>query len=111
MQDIEIGVPSFNERFIIKGNNVLKVKELLSNTRIIQLIEMQADIYFAVKDDDGWFHKAFPEGVDELYFQVVGVIRDLERLKSLYELFAEILNQLCNIGSAYKADPRIDLKR
>ena len=50
----------------------------------------------------------FP-GVDELYFSVVGVIKDAERLKSLYYLFAEVLNQLCHIGSAYENDPQLEI--
>jgi len=48
-------------------------------------------VQFTVKDDEGWFSTAFPKGVDELYFSVVGVIKDVERLKSLYYLFAEVL--------------------
>ena len=47
----------------------------------------------------------FPEGVDELYFNVAGVIKDLDRLKLLYELFAETLDQLCLTGAAYAANP------
>ena len=45
-----------------------------------------------------------PEGVDELYFQVSGVIKDLDRLKELFTLFTETLDQLCRIGSAYEKD-------
>ena len=106
MQDIEIGIPTFDERFIIKGNNEFKVRELLSDSKIRELIEMQPAIYFSVKDDEGCFSTTFPEGVDELYFQVMGVIKDPGRLKSLYDLFAEILNQLCRIGSAYQDAPK-----
>ncbi|HBO44212.1 MAG TPA: DUF3137 domain-containing protein, partial [Planctomycetaceae bacterium] len=51
----------------------------------------------------------FPEGVDELWFQVIGVITDIDRLKSLYYLFAETLNHLCHIGSAYEDDPKLEL--
>jgi hypothetical protein len=39
----------------------------------------------------------------------LGVIRDLDRLKTLYELFAETLNQLCLMGSAYEKDPQVEL--
>ena len=46
-------------------------------------------MYLTVKDDEGWFGTSFPEGVDELFFRVGGVIKDVERLKSLYDLFAE----------------------
>ena len=62
-----------------------------------------------VKDDEGWFGAKFPEGVDELYFAVAGVIADVTRLKLLYELFAETLDRLCAIGSAYERDPGVAL--
>jgi hypothetical protein len=48
-------------------------------------------------------------GVDELHFTVVGVIKDIARLKLLYELFAETLNELCRIGSAYETPPEVTL--
>ena len=82
---------------------------LFANPKIRQLLEMQPAVHLTVKDDEGWFSTAFPEGVDELYFSVVGVIKDVERLKSLYYLFAEVLNQLCHIGSAYENDPQLEL--
>jgi hypothetical protein len=37
------------------------------------------------------------------------VIKDLERLKQLYELFAETLGELCRMGSAYESDPGVRL--
>jgi hypothetical protein len=41
----------------------------------------------------------------------VGVIRDIERLKRLFELFAEVLDELCRIGSASANDPDFDLRQ
>ena len=32
--------------------------------------------------------------MDELHFQVMGVIKDLERLKGLFDLFAAVLDRL-----------------
>lgn len=107
MQDIEIGDESFDQDFIIKGTDEARVRELLSNTKIRELIARQPEIRFTVKGDEGWFGTSFPEGVDELYFQVVGVIKDVERLKLLYELFAETLEQLCRMGAAYKESPDV----
>jgi hypothetical protein len=109
MQDIEIGDESFDNVFIIKGNDETRVRELLSDQKIRELIAGQRDIKFTVKDDEGWFGATFPEGVDELHFQVVGIIKDVERLKLLYELFAETLDQLCRIGAAYKESPNVTL--
>jgi len=62
-----------------------------------------------VKDSEGWFGPKFPENVDELHFQVVGVITDMARLKSLFDLFAAVLEELCKIGSAYEQDPGVAL--
>ena len=109
MEDVEVGYPEFDDAFIIKGNDAKKLRALFANPRIRGLIEMQPDIRFTVKDDEGWFSTAFPEGVDELDFRVAGVINDVDRLKGLYYLFAETLNHLCHIGSAYEDDPQLTL--
>jgi len=109
MQDVEVGYPEFDEAFIIQGNDEAKLRALFANPRIRQLMGMQPDIHMTVKDDEGWFGTHFPDGVDELYFCLAGVIREVDRLKSLYYLFAEVLNQLCHIGSAYENDPNLEL--
>jgi len=109
MQDIEVHDEPFDRDFIIKGTDEDKVRALFSNARIKELIAAQKHIHFEVKDDEGWFGATFPEGVDELVFAVVGVIKDVERLKLLYELFAETLEQLCRIGAAYEQAPDVVL--
>jgi hypothetical protein len=38
---------------------------------------------------------------------VSGVIKDIDRLKELYELFAEVLRELCEIGSASTEEPGV----
>lgn len=109
MQDIEIGDPEFDEAFIIKGNDESNVVRLFSDTRIRQMIQAQPKIRLDVKDSEGWFGPSFPEDVDELRFQVVGVIKDVDRLKSVFDLFAAVLDQLCRIGSASKQEPGVTL--
>lgn len=109
MQDIEIGDEAFDRDFILKSNVEWKLRELLGGSRIRELISRQPQIYFAVKDDEGFFRSSFPQGVDELYFQVTGIVKDIERLKLLYELFAETLDQLCRIGSANENTPNVSL--
>ena len=109
MQDIEVGNSDFDEAFIIKGNDESKVVSLFSDTRIRQMIQDQPKIRLEVKDSEGWFGPTFPEDVDEVRFQIAGVIKDIERLKALFELFAAVLDQLCRIGSAYKQEPGITL--
>jgi len=109
MQDIEVSDPDFDEAFIIKGNDESKVRDLFANSKIRQMIQDQPKFRLEVKDSEGWFGPKFPENVDELHFQVVGVIKDVERLKAFFDLFATVLDQLCRIGSAYKQEPGITL--
>ena len=105
-----MGHEEFDRDFVIQGNDEQKLRRLFSSQKIRELIAAQPKIQFSVKDDDGKFWcKNFPEGVDELYFQVVGVIKDLERLKLLYDLFAETLDELCRMGSAYEQAPPVKL--
>lgn len=94
---------------MIKASDENKVRELLAEPQIRELINRQTRFHLEVKDDEGWFGKSFPEGVDELYFRVPGVIRDVEQLKGLFEVFSEVLNRLCIIGTAYERDPDVKL--
>ncbi|HEX3555870.1 MAG TPA: DUF3137 domain-containing protein [Thermoanaerobaculia bacterium] len=110
MQDIEVGYSSqFDDDFIVQGNDETKVKALFANPEIRRLIQEQPQIRLELKDDEGYFCARFPEGVDELHFQVVGVIRDVERLKKLFDLFAEVLEEMHRLGFASDADPGVKL--
>jgi hypothetical protein len=109
MQDIEVGCPEFDDAYIIKGENIEKVRELFSKDRIRELIQEQPEFYLEVKNDEGIFGPAFPLEVDELYFHVYGIVKDIETLKGLFEIFTEVLNQLCLIGSAYKDAPDVSI--
>jgi len=109
MQDVEVGDDEFDRDFIIKGTDEAKLRRLFFSARLRELIRLQPDIELAVHDDEGWFGPKFPERVDVLTFQVVGVIKDAERIKVLYDLFAETLDALCRLGSAYDTDPDMTL--
>lgn len=109
MEDISVGYDEFDDDFVIKSNDEEKARRLFSNGRIRDLVQDQPSINLEIKDDEGFFKAHFPEGVDELYFVVTGVIKDIERLKELYELFAEVLKELCSMGSASSEEPGVIL--
>ena len=110
MQDIEVGHPRFDRDFVIKGNAPGRVRRLFDNPRIRHLIDAQPRIRLSVKGHEGLFSK-FPDGVDELHFQSTGVIKDLAQLRTLFDLFAEVLQQVCHEGRAYEDDVRIHIRR
>jgi len=111
MQDVTLGYPQFDDDFIIKGNSESGLRRLFANARIRELVSAQPDINFSVRDDEQkfWGGRNFPPDVDELYFQVMGVIKDVDRLRLLYDLFSGTLDELCRMGSAYEKDPGVKL--
>ena len=110
MQDIEVGHPRFDEDFVIKGNAPGRVRRFFDNDKIRRLIAAQPKIRLSVKAHEGWLSK-FPAGVDELHFQSTGVIKDLPQLRTLFDLFAEVLQQVCREGEAYEDDVRLHIRR
>ena len=109
MQDIVVGHEDFDRDFIIKGTDEGKLRALFDNPKLRELMAAQPEIHLTVKDNDGYLGADFPADTDELYFHVHGTIKDVERLKLLFELFAETLDQLCRIGSAYEEAPKLKL--
>lgn len=107
MQDVEVGDEAFDRDFVIKGSDESRLRELFSNPKIRALLAEKPALNLTVKDDEGWFGPNFPDGVDELCFAVPGIVKDVEHLKRLYSLFAEALDQLCRMGSAYRQPPDV----
>ena len=110
MKDIEVGHPRFDGDFVIKGSDPRRMRRLFDNEKIRHLIDAQPRIRLSVKGHDGWLSK-FPAGVDELHFQAAGVIKDLAQLRTLFDLFAEVLQEVCHEGRAYEDDVRIHMRR
>lgn len=107
MQDVEVGDPAFDHDFIVKGTDEGRLRSLFSSVALRELVKRQPEIHLSVKDDEGWFGTRFPDGVDMLTFAVPGVIKDIERLKAAFDLFAMTLDELCRIGAAYARDPEV----
>jgi hypothetical protein len=108
-QDVELGDAAFDKAFVIKSSDEPRVRTFLADADLRAKLALQPSLTLSVLDDEGWFGTKFPEGVDELKFHTVGVIKDLVRLEQLFELFAATLARLCRIGSAYEDDPKIRL--
>jgi hypothetical protein len=109
MQDIEVGDPEFDAAFIIKSNDEGTVRELLANPGLRQMFQALPRVRLEIKDNEGWFGTKFPDDADELCFLAPGVIKDVALLKSLFDLFATMLDQLCRIRATTKQHPGVSL--
>ena len=101
-QDVKIGREDFDEKFIIKANNELKIKTLLQNQKIRNLIESQKKVHIEISDQKGIWEEKLPEKEFELSFYEDGRIEDIERLKSMLNLFKEIIDALFQMKSIEK---------
>lgn len=109
MQDIEIGASVFDADWVVKSNDERRMRAFLANVDLRARIAAQRKLALSVEDDEGWFGAEFPPDVDELRLVVSGHEKDPARLKELFELFADSLDQLCAIGAAYEKRPGLAL--
>ncbi|NLY45953.1 MAG: DUF3137 domain-containing protein [Tissierella sp.] len=109
MQIIKTGYDEFDEQFIIKGNYESKIKDIFSVDKLRHLISNQDKVLMKIKDDTGLFNRNLSEGNYELYFESIGVIKDVDRLKELFNIFVLLLNTLSFIESASRENIYIDL--
>ncbi|UCF68814.1 MAG: DUF3137 domain-containing protein [Acidobacteriota bacterium] len=109
MQDIEIGEETFDREFVIQANSSEEVRRLLAEVRLRETLISSPIQRVEVRDDEGWFGPEFPGEIDELYLEADGRITEVEKIEALFYVFADMLDRLCQIGSAYEDDPKIEL--
>ncbi len=90
-QDVQVGFDQFDDDFVIKGNDEERLRALFANARIRELLDAQPHVHFRLYDGDVWGMKKLPHNIDELEFTLGGVVKDIPRLKLLFDLFAETL--------------------
>lgn len=100
MQDVEVGHAAFDHAFVIKGDDEAWLRRLFADARLRDLLECQRRVRLELRRLRGW--KTAPRGAatHELAFEEAGVIKDAERLRRLFDLFAAALDQLSRVGSA-----------
>lgn len=104
LQDIEVGYPYFDKRFIIKGNNEAAVKALFQNMNIrSSLMDIKAG-GFRVLDKVAAF-SSLPQGVNVLEQQIYGVIKDPTMLKEMFSLFRTTLVELYEYNHQVVLEP------
>jgi hypothetical protein len=102
---VEPGDLGFDSDFLITANDADKVRALLADPRIRDLIQSQPSLDISTARPGWRLFKKSSQRLSVLRFEEEGVITDVQRLKSLFELFHETLNQLCQIGAASQEEP------
>jgi hypothetical protein len=102
---VEVGDLGFDRDFLITANDTDKVRALLADPRIRDLIQSQPSLDISAARPGWRLFKRSSQRLSVLRFEEEGVITDVQRLRSLLDLFRETLNQLCLIGAASQEEP------
>jgi hypothetical protein len=96
------------DRTSLIGRATSRGQGRLADPEIRRLIEAQPHLQLELKDDEGKLFGSLPEGVDEIVFHVHGILKDVERLKLLFDLFAAVLDRLAELGIATEEAPPVE---
>ncbi len=95
----------FDRDFLITADDTDKVRALLADARTRDLMQSQPSLDISAARL-GWRpFKRSSQRLSVLRFEEEGVIIDVQRLKSLFELFRELLDRLREIGAASQEEP------
>jgi len=102
MQDVEVGDAAFDRAFVIKGNDEGKLRALLGERGLRELISAQRDVVvLAVRDIGAGGGRGYvPADAVEFSCIVRGEIDSGRRLAALFDLVGAAMARLRAIGSA-----------
>lgn len=98
-QDIQVGDKSFDNKFMIKGNDEYKIQTIFSNQTLQELILTQEDIQLQILDKEGIFDEPIQEGNAMLYYISKSLIKEKEQLNLLLKLYRTLIDQLTKTSS------------
>ena len=99
MQDIQVGAPDFDNRFLIKGNDEFTIQGIFSNEKLRQLLLRQSDVVLHLLDNEGVFNEPIRKGYAMVYYVSETVVKEKEQLDSLLETFQTLIDQLLRMNS------------
>ncbi len=106
MQDAAAGRPSFDRAFVIKGNAAARVRALLERDGVRRLLEAQPRMRLWIRGP-----RQYPAGVEEICFTGAPSMRNLSRLRMLFELFAELLREFSHVGGVEDDAVQVHIRR
>ena len=110
LTDIKVGDLDFDNRFVVRGNNEEKIKELLEPYEIRALIDSFYDPKFEIRDTvRDWPYPKFPGQLRVLYYECKGLIEDRNVIINLFLLYGLLIRRLVKIGCAKPEPPNLRL--
>lgn len=107
MQDLEVGHEKFDKEFIVQANNQQHISTLFSHEDIRSMITSQKDVHYKITELD-FIEGVNAKDIDQLTYEALGVIKDMETLKSLLAAFEHTLTVLHEMNCIPSESPEIN---
>ena len=109
MQDVEIGDATFDDAFVVWGNDESMLVALFADPTLRGMFGALPRMRLDIRNCGSWFGPTCPPDTDLLCLETSGVVKDLGKLKLFFAVFPALLHRLCAIGAAHKYDPGVTL--
>ncbi|MGB0849965.1 MAG: hypothetical protein ACPGTP_01855 [Bacteroidia bacterium] len=96
-QDIEIGDQRFDQKFMIKGNDIEKIKILFHSKPIRDCLVTESDFLLSIEDHISLYK---PKNKSRIYFQTSHRLLTTARIVKIFKLYCLLLDRLAGLGSA-----------
>lgn len=106
---IKTGYPQIDNSYLVRSNSYFKLRTLLSNPGIRLLIQKQPSIHLEIKSCNNLIKPGLTKHISLLYYESIGVIKNIDIIKEIILLYKEILTQLFIMGSISEELPKIKL--
>lgn len=91
----------FDDEFILKGNDETVIKEIFQNQSLKDMIKFQKRLILKT----GPYKEKKSITDSELYFQMTGVLKDMDKLISLFKLMSTMMDEFVKNGIASEEKP------
>lgn len=104
--EIEVGDAEFDGLFIIKSRDRASVTKIFSHPPLREHLKAERNLILQLKPVPERVVDVPPEGALELRLMVEGEVNDLRRLRRLYDVFCEMLHQICVLVPSAASEPK-----
>jgi|GEM_PF-4960778 hypothetical protein len=102
--DVKIGVPYFDEKYLIEATDTEKVRLFLDEPVLREQIRDLGKFCLEIRSE-----KDYPREIAELRLTIAGKTEEIARLHYLFDLMGKFMERLVHQGSASPELPTIEL--
>ena len=107
-QDIQIGDPQFDKKFIIEGTNTDALRKVLSHRPLRESLLKIPDALLTLRTNEEKHGDDFPEGIDLLEIDLPGKVHAFDQLQTMHQVLTQTCEALTHFDPSFQLDPGVN---